>query len=85
MDDVRAVTDAVSSHRAALLGFSEGSPMSVLFAASYPERTSHRRQLCAFSPEGVTREAIAKQLGIGVASVDRALAESRHRRRRRSA
>jgi class 3 adenylate cyclase/pimeloyl-ACP methyl ester carboxylesterase len=41
MDDVRAVMDAAGSHRAALLGFSEGSPMSVLFAATYPERVSH--------------------------------------------
>jgi class 3 adenylate cyclase/pimeloyl-ACP methyl ester carboxylesterase len=41
MDDVRAVMDAVGSKRAVLLGFSEGSPMSVLFAATYPERVSH--------------------------------------------
>ena len=40
MDDVRAVMDAVGSKRAALLGFSEGGPMSVVFAATYPERTS---------------------------------------------
>ncbi len=40
MDDVRAVMDAVGSERAALFGFSEGGPMSVLFAATYPERTS---------------------------------------------
>jgi pimeloyl-ACP methyl ester carboxylesterase len=40
MDDVRAVMDAVGSRRAVLLGFSEGSPMSVLFAATYPERVS---------------------------------------------
>ena len=40
MDDVRAVLDAVGSKRAALLGVSEGGPMSVLFAATYPERTS---------------------------------------------
>jgi class 3 adenylate cyclase/pimeloyl-ACP methyl ester carboxylesterase len=39
MDDVRAVMDAVGSPRAALLGSSEGGPMSVLFAATYPERT----------------------------------------------
>ena len=39
MDDVRAVMDAAGSERAALLGFSEGGPMSVLFAATYPERT----------------------------------------------
>jgi pimeloyl-ACP methyl ester carboxylesterase len=40
MDDVRAVMDAVGSKRAALLGISEGGPMSILFAATYPERTS---------------------------------------------
>jgi pimeloyl-ACP methyl ester carboxylesterase len=40
MDDVRAVLDAVGSHRAALLGPSEGGPMSALFAATYPERTT---------------------------------------------
>src|SRR6476469_7858536 len=39
MDDVRAVMDAVGSERAVLLGTSEGGPMSLLFAASYPERT----------------------------------------------
>jgi pimeloyl-ACP methyl ester carboxylesterase len=40
MDDVRAVLDAVGSERAALLGYSEGGPMSALFAATYPDRTS---------------------------------------------
>jgi len=39
MDDVRAVMDAVGSKQAALLGISEGGPMSLLFAATYPERT----------------------------------------------
>jgi pimeloyl-ACP methyl ester carboxylesterase len=39
MDDVRAVMDAVGSSRAALVGISEGAPMSILFAATYPERT----------------------------------------------
>jgi pimeloyl-ACP methyl ester carboxylesterase len=39
MDDVRAVLDAVGSEHAALLGLSEGGPMSALFAATYPERT----------------------------------------------
>jgi pimeloyl-ACP methyl ester carboxylesterase len=38
MDDVRAVMDAVGSSRAALLGMSEGGPMSLLFAATYPDR-----------------------------------------------
>ncbi|WP_064737379.1 adenylate/guanylate cyclase domain-containing protein [Bradyrhizobium sp. Ai1a-2] len=40
MDDVRAVMDAVGSERAALFGVSEGGPMSLLFAATYPERVS---------------------------------------------
>ncbi|HEY8446046.1 MAG TPA: alpha/beta fold hydrolase [Thermomicrobiales bacterium] len=40
MDDVRAVMDAVGSERAALLGISEGGAMSILFAATYPERTT---------------------------------------------
>ena len=38
MDDVRAVMDAAGSERAALFGISEGGAMSVLFAATYPQR-----------------------------------------------
>jgi class 3 adenylate cyclase len=38
MDDVRAVMDATGSGRAALFGVSEGGPMSLLFAATYPQR-----------------------------------------------
>jgi pimeloyl-ACP methyl ester carboxylesterase len=40
MDDVRAVMDAAGSERAALVGLSEGSAMAVVFAATYPARTS---------------------------------------------
>ena len=40
MDDVRAVMDEIGSQRAILFGFSEGCPMSILFAATYPERVS---------------------------------------------
>ena len=40
MDDVRAVMDAVGSRRAAFYGLSEGAAMSVLFAATHPERTA---------------------------------------------
>ena len=40
MDDVRAVLDAVGSEHSALFGFSEGGLMSVLFTATYPERTT---------------------------------------------
>jgi class 3 adenylate cyclase len=40
MDDVRAVMDAVASDRAVLFGYSEGGPMSILFAATHPDRTT---------------------------------------------
>jgi DNA-binding SARP family transcriptional activator/pimeloyl-ACP methyl ester carboxylesterase len=40
MDDVQAVMNAVSSDRAVLFGYSEGAPMSILFAATYPEKVS---------------------------------------------
>lgn len=40
MDDVRAVMDAAGSDQAALFGVSEGGPMSALFAATYPDRTT---------------------------------------------
>ena len=38
MEDARAVLDAVGSERLSPLGVSEGGPMSILFAATYPER-----------------------------------------------
>jgi pimeloyl-ACP methyl ester carboxylesterase len=40
MDDVRAVMDAARSERAALLGVDTGGMMSIVFAATYPERTA---------------------------------------------
>ncbi len=40
MDDVRAVMDAAGSSRAAIFSASVGVPTSLLFAATYPERTS---------------------------------------------
>ena len=40
IDDVRAVMDAVGSRRAAVVGVSEGGPMSLLFAATYPARVA---------------------------------------------
>jgi pimeloyl-ACP methyl ester carboxylesterase/class 3 adenylate cyclase len=52
MDDVRAVMDAAGSDRAALFGLSEGGPMSVMFAATYPERT-RALVLCGTFPTGV--------------------------------
>ena len=40
MHDVRAILDEIGSERAALFGVSEGGPMSLLYAATYPERTT---------------------------------------------
>jgi class 3 adenylate cyclase/alpha-beta hydrolase superfamily lysophospholipase len=40
MDDVRAVMDAANSRRAAFYALSEGAAMSILFAATYPERVA---------------------------------------------
>ena len=40
MDDVRAVMDAAGSERAAVMGLSEGGPIAIAFAATYPHRTS---------------------------------------------
>ena len=39
MDDLRAVMDAASSERGVVFGISEGDPMAMLFAATYPDRT----------------------------------------------
>jgi pimeloyl-ACP methyl ester carboxylesterase len=50
MDDVRAVMDAAGSERAALVGVSEGVPMTLLFAATYPERVTAVVSYGAASP-----------------------------------
>ena len=54
IDDVRAVMDAAGSERAALFGVSEGGPMSVLFAATDPDRVS---ALVLYGAMGRTTEA----------------------------
>ena len=40
MDDAKSVLDAVGSPQAALLGHGDGGLVALLFAATYPERTS---------------------------------------------
>jgi class 3 adenylate cyclase len=63
-DDVRAVLEAVGSESAFVCGLSEGGPMSVLYAATYPDRVrgliligSNVRMLAAPDwPHGWTRE-----------------------------
>jgi pimeloyl-ACP methyl ester carboxylesterase len=70
MDDVRAVMDAVGSRRAAFYGLSEGAAMSLLFAATYPERTAAlvirsafpRRMWAADYPWGQTEEEYEREV-----------------------
>ena len=40
MDDIRAVMDAAGSESAAIMGSSEGGPLSILFAAAHPNEPS---------------------------------------------
>jgi len=40
MDDIRAVMDAAGIEKAAIFGISEGGPMAILFAATYPDRVT---------------------------------------------
>jgi len=64
MDDVRAVMDSIGSARAILIGFSEGAAMSVLFAATYPERVPRLVLLGAWVrasvPDDVWRERLER-------------------------
>jgi class 3 adenylate cyclase len=74
MDDVRAVMDAAGSEQAALFGYSEGGPMCVLFAATYPERVralvlygtyakrSHPDEDYPWAPTQGERERVARSL-----------------------
>jgi pimeloyl-ACP methyl ester carboxylesterase len=55
MDDVRAVLDDLGVRRAAILGQGYGSPIALLFAATYPERVSSL-VLYSPSPKGGLRE-----------------------------
>lgn len=61
MDDLRAVMDAAGMMRANLLGWSEGVPMSLLFAATYPERV---RRLVLYA--GYARMAGAPDYPLGL-------------------
>jgi len=64
MDDVRAVMESIGSASAILIGFSEGAAMSVLFAATYPERVPHLVLVGAWvrasAPDDVWREVLER-------------------------
>lgn len=66
MDDVRAVMDAAGSNRAAMFGVSEGGPMSLLFAATYPERCAALVLYGAFA-----KRLWSEDYPVGVPSLDR--------------
>lgn len=65
--DVRAVMDAAHSDRATVYGWSEGGSMSLLFCATYPERTAALVLCGSFAsmraePWSVTQEQFAKAI-----------------------
>jgi len=68
MDDLAAVLDAAGSERTALFGISEGGPMSILYAASFPARVSHLVLYGTYAkvtqsedyPEGQPRETLER-------------------------
>jgi class 3 adenylate cyclase len=63
MDDVKAVMEAADSRQASFLGYSEGGAMSMLFAATYPDRTSSLILIgCSPKelPDGVSLEEVSE-------------------------
>ncbi|CAA9257016.1 MAG: Adenylate cyclase [uncultured Actinomycetospora sp.] len=52
MDDIRAVMDACGVERAVIFGLSEGVPLSLLFAATYPQRTESLVLFGGYASEG---------------------------------
>jgi class 3 adenylate cyclase len=62
MDDVRAIMDEIKSRQVVLLGFSEGSAMSALFAATYPERVSRLVLFGGFAKAYATEEIISARV-----------------------
>ena len=62
MDDVRAVMDAAGSTRAALYGVSEGGPLSVLFAATYPQRVRGLILYGSYTGARLTQELLEQRV-----------------------
>ena len=60
MDDVRAVMDAAGSGRAAIIGASEGAPMSILFAATHPRTDDGARP-----PRELRTQSVGTRLSLG--------------------
>lgn len=62
IDDIRAVMDAAGSDHAAIFGLSEGGPMAILFAATYPERVTALVLYGSFAHNPQTDDELARQL-----------------------
>ena len=68
MDDIRAVMDAAGVERAVLQGISEGGPLALVFAATYPDRVSKLLLFGTFArylwapdyPQGVAPEVVGR-------------------------
>jgi class 3 adenylate cyclase len=62
IDDVRAVMDDIGSRQAVLWGASEGSPMSIMFAAAHPDRVSRLILFGGYAKAYATEEMISERL-----------------------
>jgi len=67
MEDLIAVLEAVGSSRLNLFGYSEGGPMSALFAATHPDRVDSVTLMNSFAA-GSARSEHLKQRGVDPAS-----------------
>ena len=67
MDDIRAVMDAAGIERAALFGISEGGPLAILFAATYPDRVT---KLCLYGTFARAAYAADYEIGMSPAIVE---------------
>ena len=71
MDDARGVMDAAGVERAAIIGDTEGGPTAMMFAATYPERTSALVLINTFArflrdadyPAGIPAESVPNLVG----------------------
>jgi class 3 adenylate cyclase/dienelactone hydrolase len=73
MDDIRAVMDAAGFERAAVIGWSEGVRLSLLFAATYPDR-AWALVACGGSP-GRSRSSEEKERVLQEWAAERAIRE----------
>ena len=62
MDDVRAVMDAAGFESAALYGVSEGGPLSILFAATYPQRVRGLILYGSYTGARLTQELLEQRV-----------------------